>query len=157
LTGPATGGVFYWKESAMGVEYGKDWRIKIGDGGGTEVFDAIGGEGSFDWARASDEIDLSSKDDGIYKSTGYGQQAITFSISGKVKLPDAGLERADTVSKSSPPEVNIQVVKGAVIKFEGRVAIGNFSCSFPSDGPATYSFAMKNVGAPVTDDLGATS
>lgn len=141
----------------MGVEYGKDWRIKIGDGAApTEGFSVVGGEGSFDWARASDEIDLSSKDDGIYKSTGYGQQAITFSLNGKVKLPDVGLERVDDIAKTSPPEVNIQVVKGAIVKFKGKVAIGNFSCSFPNDGPATYSFSMKNVGAPTVDDLGAT-
>jgi predicted secreted protein len=142
----------------MAVEYGKEWRIKIGDGAsGTEGFDIIGGEGSFEWSRSSDEIDLSSKDDGVYKSSSYGQQAITFSISGKVKLPDDGLERAADVAKTSPPEVNIQVVKGAVKKFAGRVGIGNFSTSFPTDGPATYTFNMKNVGAPTIDNLGAAS
>lgn len=142
----------------MGSEYGKDWRLQIGDGASpTEVFSAIGGETSLDWKRASDEIDLSSKDDGVYKSGSYGQQAITFTVSGNVKLPDIGLEQADTISKTSPPEVNIQVMKGTVIKYAGKVGIGNFSAAFPKDGPATYSFDMKNIGAPTTDDLGATS
>lgn len=142
----------------MGSEYGKDWRIKIGDGASeSEAFNPIGGETSLDWKRASDEIDLSSKDDGAYKSGSYGQQAITFTVSGNVKLPDVGLEQADTISKASPPEVNIEVVKGAVVKYSGKVGIGNFSASFPKDGPATYSFDMKNVGAPTVDDLGASA
>lgn len=139
------------------MEYGKDWRLQIGDGADPdEAFTNVGGEGSLDWKRSSDNIDLSSKDDGIYKSQSFGQQTITLSLSGKVKLPDTGLQAAFAASKTSPPEVNVQIVKGAVVKFAGRVGVGNFSCSFPDDGPATYSFDMTNVGAPTTDDLGAT-
>lgn len=141
----------------MGVEYGKDWRLKIGDGADPEVFSIIGGEGSLDWKRTSDNIDLSSKDDGVYKSQSFGQQAITISLSGKVKLPDTGLQAAFDTSKASPPEVNVQICKGAIVKFEGRVGVGNFSATFPDDGPATYSFDMSNVGAPTTDDLGAAA
>jgi hypothetical protein len=140
----------------MGVEYGKDWRLKIGDGDPVaETFSFIGGEGSLDWKRTSDKIDLSSKEDGVYKSSGWGQQDISFSVSGKLRLPDTGLERAFDISKTSPPEVNIQVVKGAVVKFACRVGIGNFSNTFATDGPATYSFDMSNIGAPTVDDLGA--
>ena len=138
--------------------YGKDWRIHIGDGATpTEVFTAIGGETGFEWNRQSDAIDLSSKDDGAYKAQGWGQQAVTFSVNGKVDLPDTGLERAADVSKLSPPEVNIKVMQGAIIKYQGRVGIGNFSSSFPHDGASTYSFEMVAVAAPSVDDLGATS
>lgn len=141
----------------MGTEYGKDWRIHIGDGEEAETFTAIGGETSFDWKRSSQEIDESTKDDGMYGSTSYGQQKITFSVAGNVKLPDAGLQRAATVSKSAPPEVTIRAMKGAVVKYEGRVAIGNFSTTHPKDGPVTYTFDMANKGAPEVDDLGATA
>lgn len=140
----------------MGTERGLDWRIQIGDGATPEVFTNIGGEISFDWKRSSQEQDESTKDDGIYGSSSFGQQKITFSVNGNVKLPDAGLEAAFAASKASPPEVNVKVVKGAIVKYAGLVAIGNFSSSFPKDGSATYSFDMVNVGAPTTDDLGAT-
>lgn len=139
----------------MAYEIGKDWRVYVGDGAGTEVFSALGGEGSFEMQRASDDIDLTTKDDATYKNGTYGLQQITFSVSGKVKLPDTALTRIDTVAKSGTPEVNIQIKKGSTIKFLGRVAVGNFSTSFPSDGPATYSFSARNVGAPTTDNLGA--
>ena len=139
-------------------KYGKDWRIHIGDGTTpTEVFTALGGEVGFDWNRQSDQIDLSSKDDGQYKSQGWGQQAVSFSVNGKVKLPDTALERVSDIAKSATPELNIKVMQGAVVKYLGKVGVGNFSASFPHDGASTYSFEMTAVAAPSTDDLGATS
>lgn len=139
----------------MGYELGKDWRIYVGDGGGTEVFSALGGEGSFEMQRSSDDIDLTTKDDATYKNGTYGLQQITISVNGKLKLPDTALVRLDTVAKSGTPETNIQIKKGSTIKYQGRVSIGNFSTAFPSDGAATYSFSARNVGAPTTDNIGA--
>jgi hypothetical protein len=142
----------------MATEHGIDWRIEIGDGAtSAEDFDPIGGEISFDWSRSSNEVDESTKDDGQYGSTGYGQQKINFKVNGNVKLPDVGLLRASTAAKSSPPAVNIRVVKGAVVKYSGKVGIGNFSTTHPKDGPVTYTFDMVNQGAPTVDDLGATA
>ncbi len=139
----------------MGQEYGQDWRIQIGDGGGTEVFTIIGGEITFDWKRSSNETDISTKDDGVYGSTTYLTQKITLSVSGNVKLPDAGLERASDVAKQVPPQCNVKIMKGAAVKFASAVAIGNFSTTHPKNGPVTFSFDMSNVGAPTVDDLGA--
>lgn len=139
----------------MGTERGLDWRIQIGDGGGPEVFTNIGGEISFDWKRSSEEIDESTKDDGIYGSTSYGQQKIMISVNGNLKLPDTGLEAAAAASKASPPEVNVKIVKGATVKFHGLIAIGNFSTTHNKTGPVTYSFDMANVGTPIVDNLGA--
>ncbi|HEX2594804.1 MAG TPA: phage tail tube protein [Rhizomicrobium sp.] len=138
-------------------QYGKDTRLYIGDGASTEAFNPIGGETSLSWKRSSDDIDLSSKDDGQYKSGSYGQQSITFTVQGNVKLPDVGLQAASDTAKSVTPERNIQLKRGAVVIYSGRVGIGNFSAEFPKDGSATYSFDMKNVGAPAVDDLGAAA
>jgi hypothetical protein len=139
----------------MGTERGLDWRIQIGDGGSPEAFTNIGGEISFDWKRSSEEIDESTKDDGIYGSTSYGQQKIMISANGNVKLPDTGLQALVAASKASPPEVNIKIVKGATTKFAGKVAAGNFSTAHNKTGPVTWSCDLANVGAPTTDDLGA--
>jgi hypothetical protein len=139
----------------MGTERGLDWRIQIGDGGSPEVFSNIGGEISFTWKRSSEEIDESTKDDGIYGSTSYGQQKIMISANGNVKLPDTGLQAAVAASKASPPEVNVKIVKLTTTKYAGKVAIGNFSTDHDKKGPVTWSFDMTNVGAPTTDNLGA--
>ena len=139
----------------MGTEHGKDWRVQIEDAGNPGTFVPVGGEISFDWKRTSAEIDESTKDDGNYGSTSYGQQKITLSMNGNVKLPDAGLELASDVSKTNPPETVVRIVRGATVKFECFVGIGNFSTAHPKDGPVTYSFDMANKGAPDVDDLGA--
>jgi hypothetical protein len=139
----------------MGQEYGDDWRLQIGDGGGTEVFSNIGGEVSFDWKRSSKEVDIATKDDGVYGANTYLQQTITISVSGKLKLPDVGLQRASDVSKALPPQANVKIKKGTTVKLAGAFAIGNFSISAPKGDVVTYSFDMSNVGAPTTDNLGA--
>lgn len=140
----------------MGTEYGKDWRIKV-ETAVADTFIAIGGETSFDWTRSSQEVDLSDKDSGTYGSKSFGQQTVSFKVNGNLKLPDAGLERVNTIAKSGTPEVEIQVVKGALVKYRGLVGIGNFSTSHGKDGTVTYTFDMSNIGAPVTDDLGAAA
>ena len=141
----------------MGKEYGKNWRVEIGDGLVSEGFDPIGGEVGFEWSRSSKEIDTSSKDDGNYATKGYGRQSVSISINGKVSLPDIGLERAADIAKSATPEVSIRIVKGAVVKFEGKMSIGNFSTSHPDDDVCTYRFDTSTAAVPVVDDLGATA
>ncbi len=141
----------------MATEQGADWRIEIGDGeSGSEGFDPIGGEISFDWGRTSTEQDESTKDDGVYGSTSFGQQKINIRANGNLKLPDPGISRASTVAKTTR-EANVRIVKGAIVKFAGPVGIGNFSTTHPKDGPATWSFDMVNRGAPTIDNLGATA
>ncbi|MFN3517953.1 MAG: phage tail tube protein [Sphingomonas sp.] len=138
----------------MATERGADWRIEV-KGAGAEEFVPIGGEISFDWSRSSNEIDESTKDDGMYGSTSYGQQKISIRVNGNAKLPDPGLSRISTVAKTSPPETVVRIVKGAIAKFEGLVAVGNFSTTHPKDGPVTYTFDMANKGAPTVDNFAA--
>ncbi|BBC72921.1 conserved hypothetical protein [Altererythrobacter sp. B11] len=141
----------------MATEFGNTWRIKIGDGEAPEEFELIGGEGSFEWNRQSKEIDTASKDDGSYAPVGFGRQTITIPVNGKLRLPDAGLERVDAVAKTHPHEVMAQITKGAIVKYQGLVAIGNFSTAFPDDEACTFRFDMKAAAVPIIDDLGATT
>jgi hypothetical protein len=138
----------------MANEFGKDWRIAVKSGA---TFIPIGGETSLDWKRSSAEQDLSDKDSGVYGATSYGQQKITFTVAGNVKLPDPGFTAAEAASKASPPQVEVQVKKGDVIKFQGMIAIGNFSATFGKDGPATYSLDMANAAAPTVDNFSAVA
>lgn len=141
----------------MAYELGKDWRLHIGDGGGSEVFSALGGEMSFTFSRATAEIDLSTKDDSDYALADYGLQKISFSVEGNVKLPNTALERLLDVSKSTSKRVNIQVKDSSIVKYAGEVAVGNVTIGAPRDGAVSYSFAMTASTAPTTDDMGATA
>lgn len=141
----------------MATEEGIDWRVFVGDGQQSEHFDKIGGELSFDWSRSSTENDESTKDDGDYGASSFGQQKVSIKVNGNVKLPDAGLQRASVVSKTKPRTAMIRIMRGDIVKFECLMSLGNFNCSFPKDGPATYSFDAVNKGAPSVDALGAVS
>jgi predicted secreted protein len=137
----------------MANEFGKDWRVHFKTGASTFV--AIGGETSLSWTRSSAEQDISDKDSGVYGATSYGQQKIAFKVAGNLKLPDAGFTAADTASKASPPQTEVKIMKGTVVKYQGLVAIGNFSAEFPKEGPATYSFDLANAAAPTIDNISA--
>lgn len=136
----------------MANEFGKDWRVHFKSGA---AFIAIGGETSLRWGRSSQEQDVGDKDSGVYGATSFGQQKITFAVAGNLKLPDAGFTAAENASKASPPQIEVQIKKGATIKYQGMVAIGNFSAEFPKEGPATYSFDLANAAAPTVDNLSA--
>jgi predicted secreted protein len=140
----------------MAKEFGKDWRIKVGDGQNAETFQFIGGEVSFDWSRSSKEIDTSTKDDGSYATAGYGRQSVTIAANGKLSLPDEGFERLADVAKSPTPVLTIEICKGAIVKFKGAMAVGNLSTTFPDDDACTWKVDFKAAAAPAIDDLGAT-
>lgn len=140
----------------MGTERGKDWRIEIGDGAMVETHAPVGGEMSFDWNSSRAEIDDSSKDDGDYGSTMHGPRKVSFSFNGVVKLPDAGLERLSDAYNAGG-ETNIRVVKGAVVKFAGRVSIANLNIQAAHGGAVTWSVSASNKGAPTINDLGAAA
>ncbi|RSV15195.1 hypothetical protein CA235_09675 [Sphingomonas sp. ABOLF] len=130
----------------MATEQGRDTRVKIKVGG---EFVPIGGETTFSFKRNSADVDTSDKDGG--KGT-YGQTTISITPSGKLKLPDPGLVALDAASKANPPEVEVQISKGDVVRFQGLVAVGNFSAEFPVD-VATWSCDMKNADTPTIDNL----
>lgn len=137
----------------MAYILGKDVTLHVGDGAGTEVFTQLGGEGSLSITRSSTEVDLSSK--GAPGLSTYVNPKVTLAVSGRLKLPDTALERIDTVAKSTDNEVNIKIKRGSTDIFAAAVGIGNFSCDFPFEGAATYSFNMGCLATPTTDDLGA--
>lgn len=140
-----------------GSEYGKDWVVAAGVAGSPETFTEIGGQTSLDWKTSTDKIDLSTKEDGNLKVQGFGQSTIDFTVQGKVKIPDTALSLIYTASQASPPVIDIQVKKGAVIKYEGSVGIGNFSTSAPNADAVTYSFDMSAAAVPTVNDLMAAS
>ena len=138
----------------MANQYGRNYRIKVKPAGGAAGV-VIGGETGFNMKRSSQEQDISDKDGGIYGSTSYGQQKISFSVSGNTKLPDAGYSAIYAASKANPPEIDIEIDDVGTTRYAGRVAVGNFSQDHPTNGPVTFTFDMMNVGAPDTDALDA--
>lgn len=138
----------------MGTEFGKDTRLNFGDGAGTEVFTTLGGEKSFDWTRASTDVDTTDKDGpaGVYVPGRVG-----FSVSGNVKLPNAALSRAILACKNGTP-IDIKItsgVGGAVVRYQGVVTVGNMKVTYDTEGAVPYSFDMTQYSTPTVDALDA--
>ena len=135
--------------------------MRVGRGGKRGKTSGRGGKGQT--ARAGHKIRPEIRDmiKKLPKRRGHGKnRSRTVRIDRVSHAPVnlAALEAAFTASKTSPPEKNVQIIDGdGIVKFAGTVGIGNFSMSAPDNGPATYSFDMSNIGAPTTDDLGATA
>ena len=134
------------------TEMGKDYRLKFGTGNDGSTYVTLGGEKSFDWKRASNDVDTSDKEG---PSGVFTPGRISFATQGTVKLPDPGLAAVFAACKTGAV-IPLEVVKGAVVKYKGNVTCGNWSGTFPQDAPANYSFDMANADVPATDDLGAT-
>lgn len=137
----------------MSTERGIDTRLSFGDGAqGTEAFNTLGGEKTFDWNQASNDVDTSDKDG---PAGFFIPGRITFSTQGNVKLPSPGFSAAYTASKSGAP-IHLKAVKGTIVRYSGNVTVGNFKASYPNDGSVSYSFDMANSDQPVVNDLTAT-
>lgn len=137
------------------LQLGKDTRLKIGDGQATEAFLVLGGEAKLSVSRSPDTIDASSKDDGNYKVEMFGQMKVSMTVSGKVKLPDAGLARADAVAKSGGT-TNVKVVDSKGVPTDRWVclmSIGNLQIDYDDQQAASYSFTLSAAAAPTTDNL----
>lgn len=133
--------------------YGKNYRLKVDTGGGTFV--AVGGEMSLQRKSSSDKIDFSSKDDGSYKTSGYGQKEITVSASGNLKLPDTGFAALYAAQAADVPEIEVQIVNTLTddVVFQCVMGIGNYSDSFATNGPVPWSCDLTTASAPTVDDM----
>ena len=136
-------------------EYGEDVRVEIDDGTGT--FIPIAGETGYDFKRSGSDIDDSDKDGGAYGSGSFGQQKLTLSMTGNVKLPDPGFTRAFAVSKMRPPHTGVKLMKGEVVKYQGVCAIGPISTTGKNNATVDYSFDATNRGQPAVDALDAVA
>lgn len=140
-----------------GFVQGRGVRFMIGDGQQTETYLTIGGETNLSYKTSPDKVDLSSKDDGAYKSGAYGPFELAFSISGKVKITDAGLTRVQAASLTPGTLVDVKILNGTFVMYQGTCAIGPLSFEAPDAGVCTYTFEAMNVGVPTTNNIQAQS
>jgi hypothetical protein len=134
-------------------KYGKDYRVLVAALATPTVFQELGGEGQFEINSSSDKVDFSSKDDSGINASGFGNRAIDMPISGKLKLPDAGLQIVFDASIAPVKEAIFQakdMVADAVI-FECRMGVGNFKRSAPNKEGVSWSVDTSAVAAPTVD------
>jgi hypothetical protein len=123
------------------TEQGRTWRWSFGDGADPETFATLGGEKNWDFNPESNDVDTSDKDG---PSGVFVPGRIKCTISGNVKLPDAGFSAVMAAAKSGD-YINAKLQKGTIAKFASLVSVGNPKISGPTDGTVTFSFDLSNA------------
>lgn len=134
------------------LQLGKDVRLTVEDPDNAGQYISVGGEGRLSFQASPDTIDGASKDDGNYKVEYFGQQKISITLAGKVKLPDDGLAALDDASRTNAA-ISVKIVKGVTVLFHGDMTVGNRQADWDNAQAASYSFSLGLAAAPTVDAL----
>ncbi|WP_375290915.1 phage tail tube protein [Qipengyuania sp.] len=139
----------------MALKLGQNYRLLVTDPATPGEFLTIGGEQRLSRTDSPNAIDGASKDDGNYQVELYGQQKVSITVSGKVKLPDAGLKALDGLAKvaGSSDVVKIVDTTDDTDVFVCEMSVGQRQVDFDNQQVATYSFNLSIAAAPTTDAL----
>lgn len=145
----------------MAKRFGKDCLLWI-ESTTPGTYNLIKGQVSLSYEGNGDTIDISTKDDGAYKSMAMAQRSVQISGDLLPDLPDAtGYTRFETLAQAAPAApFNVQIRKGGAagnattdVIFAGSVYAINLSKSYGKDDAVKVSFSLGLNGAPVTDAL----
>ena len=139
----------------MAKKLGNDYRLFIGDGGGTEVFTEIAGQQDLSITRQTASIDTSTKDNFPYATQASGLKTLSISFNLIPDLPDAaGYGELETQALATTPVPwNFQVKKSSTVVFEGSMYIGDFNTSFGQNDAVKVTGTLTLADAPTTDAL----
>jgi predicted secreted protein len=134
---------------------GNDYRLFIGDGGGTEVFNEIAGQQDLSISRQTASIDTSTKDNFPYATQASGLKTLSISFNLIPDLPDAnGYGELESQALSATPTPwNFQVKKASTVVFEGAMYVGDFNTSFGQNDSVKVTGTLTLAEAPSVDAL----
>ncbi len=128
-------------------EVGKDFILKVNTGT-VEVpaWTTVGGQRGTSLKRTADEIDVSSKMSGGWKSAKAGLRSWSIDLDGLVVLDDTGLQAFEQAFMAGV-EINIQIVYPDATVQTGWGSLTDFSMDTPHDGEATIKGTISGNGA----------
>lgn len=132
----------------MSKEAGKKVILKVGDGGGTEVFTALAGQSDTRLSLQGNPIDVSDKTTNNWGATIAGTLAATVTVSGYPDWPDtAGWDTLRTHFEAGTT-VNCQlVVNNDGDYYQGAFSVTGFDVGGAEDGATEYSITLQAAGA----------
>lgn len=132
----------------MAKETGKNVILKVGDGGGTEVFTALSGQRDTKLSISGQSIDVSDKTTNNWGATLAGTLEASVSVSGFVNWPDtAGWERLRTQAIAGNTVNCRLVVNAAGGYFSGSFSITSFNVNGEKDSGTGYDITLQSAGA----------
>ncbi len=143
----------------MSKKLGNNYRLWI-ESATPGTYNEIKGQQSLSTSRASNQIDISDKNNAPYALSAAGLFDYGITLEGLADLPDAnGFTLMDTRFKAQT-STNVQIRKGgstgaspADVVFEGLLNILELSINYPQNGGVSYSAKFGLAQAPTTDNL----
>lgn len=133
--------------SVSSATVGKDWLLYVNTGTvAAPVWTLIGGQRGSSLSRTADEIDVSHKTSGGWKSSKAGLRGWSIDLDGLVLLTDAGLEALE-VAFSTGAEINVKFEYPDKKFRTGWGSITDLSIETPHDGEASLSGTITGNGA----------
>lgn len=135
----------------MALVKGRDFLIYIGDGGGPEVFNKLGALRTNSLSLNNRPVDITNKDTTAgFTAWDTAASVKEFQISGEgfLDAANAALQRLQTVARSQDPVANFEIRTGetGTSKWSGAMIIESLNLEGPTEGPVSYSLALRNKG-----------
>jgi TP901-1 family phage major tail protein len=134
----------------MAKQKGRSLLVKIGDGGGTEVFATLCGLTAKSLTINNEEIDVTTPDcttpgGAMWTEVLDGVKRI--SVSGNGFFEDSAQElRANTVAMLTPPVANFQLIIPAFGTFAGAFFMSSLEWGGEAAGGVTYAVSLASTG-----------
>ena len=131
----------------MAAQKGSDFLLKIGDGGGTEIFTTVGGFRSNSFEINNTTIDITNKDSAGARELLDGGGVQSFSVSGKgVFMDDAAFALAELAVRNKTTN-NWQIIIPNFGIYEGPFQLTSMSFGGEHNGEMNYTISLEGAGA----------
>lgn len=133
--------------SVSNASVGKDFLLSVNTGTvAVPVWSLIGGQRGSSLSRTADEIDVSHKTSGGWKSMKAGLRGWSIDLDGLVLLTDTGLEALE-LAFSTGVEVHLKFEYPDETYRTGWASVTDLSIDTPHDGEASLKGTLSGNGA----------
>jgi len=130
----------------MAAEKGRAFLLKIGDGGGPEIFTVVGGMRSTSIRINNEMVDVTNKTSGGWREILSGAGIRHISLSGSGIFTDSASETALQAKALASSVDNYEVVFESGAKFSGAFQVTSLEYAGDYNGERTYSISLESSG-----------
>ena len=134
----------------MAKQLGRAMLLKIGDGGGSEVFTTLAGINSKTLTINNSAIDVTTPDasspaGALFASSLNGLKSVSLSADG-VFLDETAEARLNTVAMAADNEANFQIVVPDFGTYSGAFRVTSLEFGGETEGGVTFSASFESTG-----------
>jgi len=134
----------------MAKQLGRAMLLKIGDGGGSEVFTALAGINSKTLTINNSAIDVTTPDasspaGALFSASLNGLKSVSLSADG-VFLDETAEARLNTVAMAADNSANFEIVVPDFGTYSGAFRVTSLEFGGETEGGVTFSASMESTG-----------